>query len=248
MNAVNQESYFSKQAHSFVQKPNQKLTLLKNSNANKKVKTVWVKKVNTAKPKAAANAAKAKGKHKAVKEKGVMLLRPQHTGLIHAFGYSTIQAFTADSLLFDIDNQMEPTSESTLASHPDLDISCSQTLNSSTASRRTEKCSYATGSQSDSRMKGKMKEDEDNSGRLPLLAHKFKISLCKNSIVTRIAPIDDNIKVFVFEYFIGLWDSQKLVSEFDAVDVIRTVVDIGHIVPLNWAGVKKLRRTLMNAL
>nr|GEV32325.1 hypothetical protein [Tanacetum cinerariifolium] len=113
---------------------------------------------------------------------------------------------------------MQPTSESTLASHPDVDNSCSQTLNSSTASRRTEKYSYATGSKSDSRMKGKMKEDED-----------------------------DNIKGFVFEYFSGLWDSQNPVSEFDAVDVIGTVVDIGHIVPLNWAGVKKLRRTLMNA-
>nr|GFB05001.1 replication protein A 70 kDa DNA-binding subunit B [Tanacetum cinerariifolium] len=86
----------------------------------------------------------------------------------------------------------------------------------------------------------------DNSGRLPLLPHKFKISLRKNSIVTRIAPIDDNIKGFVFEYFSGLWDSQNPVSEFDAVDVIGTVMDIRHIVPLNWAGVKKLRRTLMN--
>nr|GEY88109.1 replication protein A 70 kDa DNA-binding subunit B [Tanacetum cinerariifolium] len=95
-------------------------------------------------------------------------------------------------------------------------------------------------------MKGKMKEDEDYSGRLPLLPHKFKISLRKNTIVTRIAPIDDNIKGFVFEYFSGLCDSQNPVSEFDAVDVIGTVVDIGHIVPLNWAGVKKLRRTLMN--
>nr|GFA43161.1 ribonuclease H-like domain-containing protein [Tanacetum cinerariifolium] len=60
--------------------PNKKLTTLKNSYANKKVKSVWVKKVNTAKPKAAVNAAKAKANHKAVKGKGVMLLRPQHAG------------------------------------------------------------------------------------------------------------------------------------------------------------------------
>nr|GEZ29730.1 hypothetical protein [Tanacetum cinerariifolium] len=45
-------------------RPNPKLTALKNSYANKKVKTVWVKKVNTAKPTAAVNAAKAKAKHK----------------------------------------------------------------------------------------------------------------------------------------------------------------------------------------
>nr|GEV44169.1 reverse transcriptase domain-containing protein [Tanacetum cinerariifolium] len=81
MNAVNQESYFSKQAHSFVQRPNQKLTTLKNNYANKKVKTVWDKKVNTVKPKAVVNAAKAKEKHNAVKGKGVMLLRPQHAGV-----------------------------------------------------------------------------------------------------------------------------------------------------------------------
>nr|GEX04187.1 hypothetical protein [Tanacetum cinerariifolium] len=49
--------------------PDQKLTALKNSYANKKVKTVLVKKVNTAKPKAAVNAAKAKAKHKAIKGK-----------------------------------------------------------------------------------------------------------------------------------------------------------------------------------
>nr|GEV27652.1 putative ribonuclease H-like domain-containing protein [Tanacetum cinerariifolium] len=69
MNDVNQESYFSKQPHSFVQRPNKKLTALKNSYANKKVKTVWVKKVNTTKTTAAVNAAKAKAKHKPVKRK-----------------------------------------------------------------------------------------------------------------------------------------------------------------------------------
>nr|GFB18537.1 ribonuclease H-like domain-containing protein [Tanacetum cinerariifolium] len=68
-NSINQESYFSKQAHSSIQRPNQKLTTLKNSYANKKVKTVWVKKVNTTKLKAAVNAVKAKAKHNVVKGK-----------------------------------------------------------------------------------------------------------------------------------------------------------------------------------
>nr|GEV25896.1 retrovirus-related Pol polyprotein from transposon TNT 1-94 [Tanacetum cinerariifolium] len=72
MNDVNQESYFSKQAHSFVQRPNKKQTALKNSYADKKVKTVWVKKVTTVKPTAAVNVAKAKAKHKAVKGKWIM--------------------------------------------------------------------------------------------------------------------------------------------------------------------------------
>nr|GEV08820.1 retrovirus-related Pol polyprotein from transposon TNT 1-94 [Tanacetum cinerariifolium] len=69
MNVVNQESCFSKQPHLFVQRPNQKLTTLKNSYANKNVKTLWVKKVDTAKPKAAVNATKAKAKHNVVKGK-----------------------------------------------------------------------------------------------------------------------------------------------------------------------------------
>nr|GEX76191.1 hypothetical protein [Tanacetum cinerariifolium] len=42
---------------------------LKNSYANKKVKTIGVKKVNTAKPKAVVNAAKVKARHNAVKGK-----------------------------------------------------------------------------------------------------------------------------------------------------------------------------------
>nr|GEZ46971.1 hypothetical protein [Tanacetum cinerariifolium] len=50
-------------------RPNQKLTALKNSYANRKVKTVWVKKLNTAKPKVAVNAAKAKAKYNVVKGK-----------------------------------------------------------------------------------------------------------------------------------------------------------------------------------
>nr|GEV47112.1 ribonuclease H-like domain-containing protein [Tanacetum cinerariifolium] len=50
-------------------RPKQKLTALKNSYANKKVITVWVKKVNTAKPKATVNAAKAKATYNDVKGK-----------------------------------------------------------------------------------------------------------------------------------------------------------------------------------
>nr|GEX10066.1 ribonuclease H-like domain-containing protein [Tanacetum cinerariifolium] len=91
MNAINQELYFSKQPHLFVQMPNKKLAALKNSYANKKVKTVWVKKVNTAKPTAAVIAAKAKAKHKAVKGKrgnvakalACWIWKPKHKVLDH---------------------------------------------------------------------------------------------------------------------------------------------------------------------
>nr|GFA60053.1 ribonuclease H-like domain, reverse transcriptase, RNA-dependent DNA polymerase [Tanacetum cinerariifolium] len=91
MNAVNQELYFSKQPHSFVQRSNQKLTALKNSYANKKFKTVWVKKVNTVKPTSAVNAAKAKAKHKAIKGKrgnavkasACWVWKPKHKVLDH---------------------------------------------------------------------------------------------------------------------------------------------------------------------
>nr|GEV24896.1 ribonuclease H-like domain-containing protein [Tanacetum cinerariifolium] len=81
INAINQESYFSKQAHLFVQRPNQKLRALKNSYANKKVKIVWVKKVNTTKPKVAVNAAKAKAKHK-VLDHGNLQQHLQDKGVI----------------------------------------------------------------------------------------------------------------------------------------------------------------------
>nr|GEU33109.1 retrovirus-related Pol polyprotein from transposon TNT 1-94 [Tanacetum cinerariifolium] len=50
-------------------RPNQKLTALKNSYANKKVKTIWVKNVNNAKLKAVVNDVNVKAKHKAVKGK-----------------------------------------------------------------------------------------------------------------------------------------------------------------------------------
>nr|GFA07337.1 hypothetical protein [Tanacetum cinerariifolium] len=69
INDVNQESCFSIQAHSSVQRPIHKLTALKNNYANKKVKTVWVTKVNTAKPKAAVIVAKPKAKNNVVKGK-----------------------------------------------------------------------------------------------------------------------------------------------------------------------------------
>nr|GEU45007.1 hypothetical protein [Tanacetum cinerariifolium] len=83
MIAVNQESHFSKQPHSFVQRPNKKLIALKNSYANKKV--------NNAKPKAIGNAAKEKAKHKAVKGKrgnivkasACWVWKPKHKVLDH---------------------------------------------------------------------------------------------------------------------------------------------------------------------
>nr|GEX04469.1 hypothetical protein [Tanacetum cinerariifolium] len=39
----------------------------------------------------------------------------------------------------------------------------------------------------------------ENGGKLPLLPHKFKIAFHKNTTVTRIDHIDDNMKGFVFD-------------------------------------------------
>nr|GEV27223.1 uncharacterized mitochondrial protein AtMg00810-like [Tanacetum cinerariifolium] len=64
-----QNTHRKSEPHSFVQRTNKKLTALKNRYTNKKIKTIWVKKINTAKPKAAVNAAKAKAKYNVVKGK-----------------------------------------------------------------------------------------------------------------------------------------------------------------------------------
>nr|GEW04832.1 ribonuclease H-like domain-containing protein [Tanacetum cinerariifolium] len=80
MNVVNQESCFLKQPHLFVQRPNQKLTALKNSYANKKVKTIWVKKVKLPSQNQQLMLLRQKQNIMLLREKGVMMLRPQHAG------------------------------------------------------------------------------------------------------------------------------------------------------------------------
>ncbi|GJV15048.1 replication protein A 70 kDa DNA-binding subunit B [Tanacetum coccineum] len=84
-----------------------------------------------------------------------------------------------------------------------------------------------------------------NSGRLPLLPHKYKISFYKGTTVTRIDPIDDNVHGFILEPFNRLLDKARVYHEHEVVDVIGFVVAIGDLVPVQSFVGQKIRRTVM---
>ncbi|GKC98549.1 replication protein A 70 kDa DNA-binding subunit B [Tanacetum coccineum] len=84
-----------------------------------------------------------------------------------------------------------------------------------------------------------------NSGRLPLLPNRWKISFYKGTKVTRIDQIDDNFIGFVNEPFSRILDTNNEYHDHDCVDVIGTVVLIGDIVPVNGYGCSKVCRTVV---
>lgn len=69
----------------------------------------------------------------------------------------------------------------------------------------------------------------ENGGKLPLLPHKFKIAVHKNTTVTRIDPINDNTNGFVFDDFGALWDSNNPYNELDAVGKLISIDKLNHI-------------------
>ncbi|GKD74752.1 replication protein A 70 kDa DNA-binding subunit B, partial [Tanacetum coccineum] len=85
----------------------------------------------------------------------------------------------------------------------------------------------------------------ENSGGLPLLPNRWKISFYKGTEVTRIDQIDDNFIGFVNEPFSRILDSNNEYHDHDCVDVIGIVVSIGNIVPINGYGCSKVRRTVV---
>ncbi|GJY16626.1 replication protein A 70 kDa DNA-binding subunit B [Tanacetum coccineum] len=87
----------------------------------------------------------------------------------------------------------------------------------------------------------------ENSGRLPLLPHRYKISFYKCATVTRIEPFDNNTNGFILEPFHHLLDPEHhQYYENDVVDVIGSVVGIGDIVPvMSVAGKKKIHRKIV---
>lgn len=60
-------------------------------------------------------------------------------------------------------------------------------------------------------------EIAENSGILPLLPHKYKLSFYKTTIVTRVDPIDNNVNGFVLEPFNSLLGGNRHYHEHDAV-------------------------------
>ncbi|GKC56720.1 replication protein A 70 kDa DNA-binding subunit B [Tanacetum coccineum] len=85
----------------------------------------------------------------------------------------------------------------------------------------------------------------ENSSRLPLLPHKYKISFYKGTTITRIDPIDDNVHEIILEPFKRLLDEACVYHEHEAVDVIGSVVAIGDVVPLQSSASRKIRRTVV---
>ncbi|GKE75754.1 replication protein A 70 kDa DNA-binding subunit B, partial [Tanacetum coccineum] len=84
----------------------------------------------------------------------------------------------------------------------------------------------------------------ENSGRLPLLSNRWKISFFKGTQVTRIEQIDNNFIGFVNEPLTRILDTNNEYHEHDCVDVIGTVVSIGNIISVNGHGCSKVRRTV----
>nr|GEU48937.1 zf-CCHC domain-containing protein/UBN2 domain-containing protein [Tanacetum cinerariifolium] len=59
----------------------------------------------------------------------------------------------------------------------------------------------------------------ENSGKLPLLPHKYKISFYKGTVVTRIDPFDENLNGFILEPFNRLLDGNRHYHEHEAVGI-----------------------------
>lgn len=85
----------------------------------------------------------------------------------------------------------------------------------------------------------------ENSGKLPLLPHKYKLSFYKHTNVTRIESWDDNVHGFTFEPFSRLLDPTRNYHEHEALDIIGSVIAIGDKVQVMAAAGRKVRRTVV---
>ncbi|GKD58231.1 replication protein A 70 kDa DNA-binding subunit B, partial [Tanacetum coccineum] len=75
----------------------------------------------------------------------------------------------------------------------------------------------------------------ENSGKLPLLLHKYKIHFYKGTVVTRIDHFDENLNGFILEQFNSLLDGTHHYHEHEAVDVV----------PVQSTASRKIRRTVV---
>ncbi|GJY18904.1 replication protein A 70 kDa DNA-binding subunit B, partial [Tanacetum coccineum] len=83
---------------------------------------------------------------------------------------------------------------------------------------------------------------DENGGNIPLLDHRYKLSFFKNTALTRVGIFYSNPRGFRFEHF-GAFTSRKSLREL--CDVIGTIVSISDAIPFNYAGVDKIRRTVI---
>nr|GEW53094.1 hypothetical protein [Tanacetum cinerariifolium]GEY26379.1 hypothetical protein [Tanacetum cinerariifolium] len=86
----------------------------------------------------------------------------------------------------------------------------------------------------------------ENSGRLPLLPHIYKISFCKCTTATRIEPFDSNTNGFILKPFNHLLNPEHhQYYENDDVDLIGSVVGIDDIVlVMSVAGLPSIHNAL----
>ncbi|GJV44260.1 hypothetical protein Tco_1428796 [Tanacetum coccineum] len=85
-----------------------------------------------------------------------------------------------------------------------------------------------------------------NSGKLPLLPHKYKLNFYKGTVVTRIDPFDNNVNNVILEPFNRLLDgTRRHYHEHKAVDVIGLVIVTGDVVPVQSVVGHKIRRTMV---
>ncbi|GKD48286.1 replication protein A 70 kDa DNA-binding subunit B [Tanacetum coccineum] len=83
----------------------------------------------------------------------------------------------------------------------------------------------------------------DNSGKYPLLNHRFKLNFFQGTTVTRVGSFDNNPRGFKFEHFSSF--TARTFTETELCDVIGTVVSVSDAIPFNNYGKDQLRRTII---
>ncbi|GJS42919.1 putative ribonuclease H-like domain-containing protein [Tanacetum coccineum] len=83
----------------------------------------------------------------------------------------------------------------------------------------------------------------ENSGKWPLLNHRYKLNLFQGTTVTRVGSFDNNLRGFKFEHFIAFTARKFIKTEL--YDVIGTVVSVLDAIPFKNYGKDQLRRTII---
>ncbi|GJW91044.1 replication protein A 70 kDa DNA-binding subunit B [Tanacetum coccineum] len=83
----------------------------------------------------------------------------------------------------------------------------------------------------------------DNSGKYPLLNHRFKLNFFQGTTVTRVGSFDNNPCGFKFEHFSSF--TARTFTETELCDNIGTVVSVSDAIPFNNYGKDQLRRTII---
>ncbi|GJQ95071.1 hypothetical protein Tco_0006210 [Tanacetum coccineum] len=83
----------------------------------------------------------------------------------------------------------------------------------------------------------------ENGVKYPLLNHRYKINFYKNTSITRVNHFDQNLRGFKFEPFQSFRSRQF--GSTDNVDVIGTIVSISNLIPFEFNGKEKNRRSVI---